>query len=224
MEEFVGIPSLFISCLEFLLLFNAVAFGQKNNVNIIAFIIIAIYSTNHLFEFFISQFNITEPFFIFLNFILIIFLPALSFLLVLKFWRHETKLQYLIFMPAFVILYYFITRLDSFQVNNFYYFYITFSYPLRNEMGIYYFVMNIAALVILLVKLKEPRLRYKRHLNIILILSSIVCFIIPLILFLFFPSTKTYAESVLNKFAFFYVLGLAYFSLKNKTEFLSEKG
>jgi len=95
MEEFVGIPSLFIACLEFLLLFNAVAFGHKNKVNIIAFFIISIYSVNHLFEFFISQFNITYSFFVFLNFSVIVFLPALSLLIVLKFWRHETKLQYL---------------------------------------------------------------------------------------------------------------------------------
>lgn len=224
MEEFVGIPSLFIACLEYLLLINVVVFGHKNNVNIIAFIIIAIYSTNHLFEFFISQFNITNPFFVFLNFAAIAFLPAWSFYLVLKFWRHETKLQYLIFLPAFAFLFYFITQIDSFHVSNYYYFYITFSYPLRSEFGIYYFAMNISAMIILLIKIREPRQRYKRHLNIALILSCIVGFIIPLILLLFFPSTKTYAESVLNKFAFFYVLGLTYFSLKNKTEFLSEKG
>lgn len=224
MEEFVGIPSLFIACLEYLLLINALVFGQKNKVNIIALIIITVYSTNHLIEFFICQFNFTSHFFVFINFAIISLLPPLSLLLVLKFWRHETKLQYLIFLPSILILYFFMVNIESFNVTEYFYLYVTYSYLLRTEFGIYYYIMNLAALLFLIAKLREPKLRYKRHLNIALIIAFGISVIFPLLLLLLFPSLNIYAESILNKFTFFYVLGLAYFSLKNKTEFLSEKG
>lgn len=224
MDAFIGIPSLFISCLEYLLLINVLIFSQKNKVNAIVFIIIAVFATNHLIEFLLCQFGFFISELIMVNISIVSFLPALSLLLVLKFWRHNTSLNYLIFLPAFVFLYFFVANADSFAVKNCYYLYVTYLYPLRTELGIYYFSLNISALLFLIVKLREPKMRYKRHLNIALVISSALAVVLPLLLILFFSSLEIYAESILNKFAFFYVLGLTYFSLKNKTEFLSEKG
>ena len=224
MEEFLGLPSLFIASLELLLLANGLIFSQKNRVNLIVFIIIGIFAANNIMEFLICQFKINNKILLLTNFSLISFLPPLSLLLVLKFWNHNTNLKFVIFLPTLVIVYYFINFIDSFKVTDCYYLYVTYLYPLRNELGIYYFLMNIAALAFLLVKLRKPKLRYKRHLNISLIIASTIAVIIPLLLLILFSSLHIYAESILNKFAFFYVLGLTYFSLKNKLEFLSEKG
>ena len=224
MEEFLGLPSLFITSLELLLLANALIFGQKNRVNMIVFIIIAIFAANNLIEFLICQFKLNNKVLLLTNFSLISFLPPLSLLLVLKFWKHETNLKFIIFLPTLVIVYYFIYFIDSFKVMDCSYLYVTYLYPLRDELGIYYFVMNIAAIVFLLVKLRKPKLRYKRHLNISLITAFGSAIVIPLLLLILFSPLHIYAESILNKFAFFYVLGLTYFSFKNKMEFLSEKG
>ena len=224
MEEFLGLPSLFITSLELLLLANGLIFGQKNKVNLIVFILIGIFAANNLIEFLICQFKFNNKILLFTNFSLISFLPPLSLLLALKFWHHDSKLKFVIFLPTLVIVYYFMNFIGSFKVTDYNFLYVTYSYPLRDELGIYYFVMNIAALAFLLVKLREPKLRYKRHLNISLIVASGVAVVIPLLFLILFQSLDIYAESILNKFAFFYVLGLTYFSLKNKLEFLSEKG
>jgi len=224
MEEFIGIFFLFVASLELLLLVNALIFSQKNKINIIIFIIIAIYAANHLFEFLICQFDFNDAIILFLNFSLISFLPSLSLLLALKFWHHETLLKYIIFLPVLFLIYYFTNSVYAFSATECSFLFVTYSYPLRSELGIFYFLLNTAALLFLLVKLKNPKLRYKKHLNWILIISISVSIILPFIIILLIPSINKYAESILNKFAFFYVIGLTYFSLKNKTEYLSEKG
>lgn len=224
MEEYLGLPPLFITSLELLLLANALVFGQKNKVNMLVFILIGIFAVNNLIEFVSCQFKLNDRILLAINFSMISFIPPLSLLLVLKFWRHDSKLKYLIFLPSVVLVYYFINLVDSFNVTECHLLYITYSYPLRFELGLLYFLMIMAALALLLVKLREPKLRYKRHLNISLIVTLGVAVAFPMLLLILFPSLNIYAESILNKFAFFYVLGLTYFSLKNKLEFLSEKG
>ena len=223
MEDFIGITFLFLACLEFILLINAIIFSQKNSVNFIVFITISIFVAVSIIEFIISQFEINNSALLLLNFSLISFLPALSLLLVLKFWNHESKLKFFIFLPTIAFIYYFTLLSNSIKIIEYSYFYIIYFYPLRTELGIFYFVMNFSALLFLIVKLRDPSLGYKKRLNVVLVLSLCISVVIPILILLFYPSLNIYTESILNKFAFFYVLGLTYFSLKNKTEFLSVK-
>ena len=223
MEGFEGIPSLFFACVELLLLVNSLIFAQKNKLNYIIFLLIALFASNHIIEFLICLVNINSSIIVLINFALVSLIPPLALGLVLKFWNHNSSLNYFLFFPSAVFIYSFAQFFEVFKVTECSYLYVVYQFPLRTELGVFFYTINIAAIIFLFYKLREIKLRYMRHMNKWLMIGQILAFVPPLIILLLFPSLEIYNESILNKFAFFYVLSLTYFSLKNKTELLSGK-
>ncbi len=110
-----GTVSLLIACLEFLLLFNLLVFADKNKLNKIAIIMIALLAGYQTMEFLMCQVELQSSFFPYFAFIIISFLPPLNLLIVFAFKpKSELKLlKKIIFLPAiFFSIYYTLLSLN----------------------------------------------------------------------------------------------------------------
>ena len=83
-----GTVSLLIACIEFLLLFNLLIFAEKNRLNKIAIIMIALLAAYQTMEFLMCQVELQSSFFPYFAFIIISFLPPLNLLLALTLTRN----------------------------------------------------------------------------------------------------------------------------------------
>jgi len=70
-----GTVSLLIACVEFLLLFNLLVFAEKNRLNKIAIIMIAVLAAYQTMEFLMCQVELQSAFLPYFTFVIISFLP-----------------------------------------------------------------------------------------------------------------------------------------------------
>ena len=110
LETWNGILSLLLACIEFLLLFNLLVFIEKNRVNIIAMLMIALLAAYQTMEFLMCQFGLQDSIYPYLAFVIIGFLPPLNLLLTLALTKN-VSLNFktlLIFVPAFAFAFQFV--------------------------------------------------------------------------------------------------------------------
>ncbi len=82
-----GTVSLLIACFEFLLLFNLLVFAEKNRLNKIAIIMVALLAAYQTMEFLMCQVELQSSFFPYFAFVIISFLPPLNLILTLSLTR-----------------------------------------------------------------------------------------------------------------------------------------
>ncbi len=213
MNEFKGILSLLIFCVELVLLINVSIFS-KSKFKKELMIMLALLSFYQLFEFLICGMNFNYPMILYLAFISITFLPPTGLSLVLNVNRIKLKkYKSLIFAPAiFFSLFYFIL-MKSLRVKECTLIYAIYHYPLGFLYGLFYYLPIITAIFILINYIIKSEDRMIKRQNLILLIGYLA-FIFPMVFVLIInPEAREFIESLMCKFAFGLALILSYFAL-----------
>ncbi|RPI66769.1 MAG: hypothetical protein EHM47_16070, partial [Ignavibacteriales bacterium] len=155
LSDWDGIISLFIACIEILLLVNLFIFSEKNRTNIIIYFIIAFLTGYQVFEFLLCGADINSSYAAYLAFVDISFLPPLNLLLILSVIKSRSKINYLIFIPAVFFVVYYLFFIDQFKVVKCTVLYAVYNYPSGDLFGFFYYLPILISFIILLKKRKE---------------------------------------------------------------------
>jgi len=213
MDNWNGIISLLIACIEILLLINLMIFAEKNKFNKTAILIIFVLMVYQSLEFFMCQVGLDFPLMPYLAFVDIIFLPPLIIILLSRLYNYENKFLYLIFLPAIAFIVYYTIVIDKFAVTSCTVLYATYSYPLGDLYGVFYYSPVIIATIILIKKIFRTTDKKIVTISKILLTGNIIISIPVIVGFVMMYTGNHYLiakiESILCKFAFFYAVCLS---------------
>lgn len=219
MDSWNGIGSLLIACVELILLINLLVFAEKNKFNKTAMLIILVLMVYQSLEFFMCQVGLDFPFMPYLAFVDIIFLPPLIIVLLSRLYNYENKFLNLIFLPAIAFIIYYTIVIDKFVVTSCTVLYATYSYPLGDLYGVFYYSPVIIATMILIRKILQETDKKIVKISKILLTGNIIVSIPVIVGFILMFTGNYYLiakiESVMCKFAFFYAVCLSIAVLYN---------
>ena len=222
MDNWNGIGSLLIACVELVLLINLLVFAEKNKFNKTAMLIIFVLMVYQSLEFFMCQVGLDFPFMPYLAFIDIIFLPPLIIILLSRLYNYENKFLNLIFLPAISFIIYYTIVIDKFVVTSCTVLYATYSYPLGDLYGVFYYSPVIIATIILIKNILQNTDKKIVKISKILLVGKIIVSIPVIVGFVMMFTGSHYLiakiESVMCKFAFFYAVFLSIAVLYNSKE------
>lgn len=214
-----GTVSLLVACLELLLLFNLLVFVEKNRLNKIAIIMIAILAAYQMMEFLMCQIGLQSSFFPYFAFVIISFLPPLNLLLALTLTYNISLSRYLIFIPAISFVIYYTFIIPEFAVTGCTVLYATYHYPLGDLYGFFYYLPILISIILLIIFIKKESDKKKKLVGKILLFGSVFISIPPVLGFsLMFAGSYSLIsamESVMCKFAFVYALCLSFICIYN---------
>jgi hypothetical protein len=214
-----GTVSLLIACIEFLLLFNLLIFAEKNRLNKIAIILVALLAAYQTMEFLMCQIELQSSFFPYFAFIIISFLPPLNLLLTLSLTHTLTRAGYLVFIPAIIFSIYYSFIIPEFVVTSCTVLYATYNYPFGDLYGFFYYVPILISIILLALFVRKESDKKKKLIGIVLLFGSIFISISPVLGFsLMFTGSYSLIsamESVMCKFAFVYALCLSFICIYN---------
>jgi hypothetical protein len=220
MDNWNGIISLLIACIELVLIINIIVFAEKNKFNKIVIIFLVVLMIYQTLEFIMCHLGYSSSLLAYLAFIDISFLPPLDLYLIYTFFiKKKDKLMYLFVIPFLFIIYYAIV-LNKFEVASCTVFYAVYHYPLGTLFGVYYY-LPVAASVFYLISYLRKGTSAKLILFAGLLLTGHIIMALP-VLFAFLlaalriPGMLNSVESIMCKFAFSYALCLTFFALNNK--------
>ncbi|MDR3667639.1 MAG: hypothetical protein P4L35_12420 [Ignavibacteriaceae bacterium] len=220
MDNWNGIVSLLIACIELVLIINILVFAEKNKFNNISTLFLIILMIYQALEFIMCHLGYSTSFMAYLAFIDISFLPPLDLYLIYTYFNKKNdNLKYLFVIPFFFIIYYAFV-LNKFEIASCAAFYAVYNYPLGTLFGAYYY-LPIAASVFFLISYLRKGTAPKKILFAGLLLTGHIIMALP-VLFAFLlaslrmPGMLNSVESIMCKFAFSYALCLAFFALNNK--------
>ena len=216
-----GTVSLLIACFEFLLLFNLLIFSEKNILNKVAIIMVALLAAYQTMEFLMCQVKLQSSFFPFLAFLIITFLPPLNLLLALTLkLEHKLKLlNSIIFLPAILFSIYYTFIIPEFAVTKCTVLYATYHYPLGDIYGFFYYLPILISIILLALFVRKENEKRKRLIGKVLLFGAIFISIPPVLGFILMfagsYSLISSMESVMCKFAFVYALCLSFICIYN---------
>jgi hypothetical protein len=220
MDNWNGIISLLIACIELVLIINILIFAEKNRFNKITLVFLFILMIYQVLEFIMCQLGYSSSFLAYCAFIDISFLPAFDLYLIYNFFiKKNERLRYLFIIPVIFSVYYAMV-LNSFRVTTCTVFYAVYNYPLGTLYGVYYY-LPVALSVFFLISYIKKGTNPKKILYAVVLLIGHIIMTIPVI-FAFLlaalkmPGLLNSVESVMCKFAFFYALCLTFFALNYK--------
>jgi hypothetical protein len=220
LDNWNGIISLLIGCIEFVLIINLFIFAEKNRFNNIAIGIIALLMVYQSLEFIICRLGYSSSFLAYLAFFDISFLPLLDLLLIYTFFIREEKKIKLLFIIPLIFLFYYVLVIKQFVVVSCTVLYVIYNYPLGTLYGVYFY-LPVAVSVYSLIYYLQKRIAGKKTFFAGLFLTGHAIMIIP-VLFAFLlsalnmPGMLAAVESIMCKFGFFYALCLSFFALNYK--------
>ena len=220
MNDWNGIVSLLIACLEFIILINLLIFAEKNSLNIVVIFIVSFLFGYQAIEFFICGIGLTSSFMAYLAFVDITFLPPLNLLFVLKLFKKSNKLIPLIFLPALFFVVYYSTVISEFETVKCTVLYATYNYPWGDLYGFFYYSPLLISFILITKSMIADGeeifpipISYLFYGHLSLVLPVGIAF---LLLSLGYREFINSMESLLCKFAFLYCLSIFYFALSNK--------
>jgi hypothetical protein len=220
MNNWNGIVSLFISCMELIFLINLFVFAEKNKLNWLAIGIVILLLGYQTIEYLICGIGLSSSFMAYFAFVDITFLPPLNLLFILTLFRYKNKFIPLIFLPALFFIIYYSIIISDFEVVKCTVLYATYNYPVGDLYGFFYYLPLLTAFILILKNMigsneqKFPiSLEYLFYGHLSLIIPVAIAFTL---LSLDFTGMRDSIESILCKFAFLYCLVLVYFALSNK--------
>ena len=219
MDNWNGIGSLLIASVELILLLNLLIFAERNKFNRTAMLLIFVLMVYQALEFFMCQLALDFPFMPYLAFVDIIFLPPLIIILVSRLYNYENKFLNLVFLPAIVFIIYYTIVIDKFAVTSCTVLYATYSFPLGDLYGTFYYLPIIIATIILIKKISHKTDEKILKISKILLFGNFIISI-PVIIAFVMRFTGSYfliemIESIMCKFAFIYVVCLSIAVLYN---------
>ena len=206
--------------MEFILVINLLVFAEKNIINFLAIMLVALLMVYQVLEFLMCTLNLKYSYMAYLAFADISFLPPLNLYFIIKYYGYGKNYFKLVFLPAiaFVIYYYFV--IDKFAVTACSILYASYTYPLGLLYAIVYY-LPIVIVVIFLFVIKDKQKNDKEKKKAKILLGGLIFISIPVIsAFILLMLNKNQLleiiESVMCKFAFVYAVCLAYFTLIKK--------
>jgi len=216
-----GIVSLLIACIELLLLFNLLVFIEKNRINIIAILMIALLAAYQSMEFVMCQVGLQDSFYPYLAFVIIGFLPPLNLLLAVTLTRNlNLTLKWsLIFIPAVAFSIYYLFVIPEFVLTSCTVLYASYHYPLGDLFGAFYYLPVLISIILLIKFIPKVDNKKKKLIAKVLLFGSIfISFPVLLGFTLMFAgnySIISAMESIMCKFAFIYAVCLSFVCLYN---------
>ena len=219
MDNWNGLGSLLIACVELILIINLLVFAEKNRFNKTAMLIIFVLMIYQSLEFFMCQVGLDFPFMPYLAFVDIIFLPPLIIVLLSRLYDYENKFLNLVFLPATLFIIYYTIVIDKFVVTSCTVLYASYSYPLGDLYGVFYYSPVLIATIILIKKISQQTDKKTLKISKILLTGNIIISFPVIIGFILMFTGNHYLiakiESVMCKFAFFYAVCLSIAVLYN---------
>lgn len=219
MNNWDGLGSLLIACIEFILLINLVIFSGKNKFNKLAMMLIFILMTYQLLEFLMCQAGLSSSLMAYFAFAVISLLPPFNFILVSELYNFKSKAIDLIFLPAAAFILYYSFVLDQFAVTSCAVLYATYNYPLGDLYGLFYYTPTLAVIVFLVQGIKKGKDKKTLFISKILLTGNIIISIPVVAAFILMATGDYYLitkiESIMCKFAFTYALCLGVVCLYN---------
>lgn len=220
MNDWNGIVSLLIACLELIFLINLLIFAEKNKSNWLAIALVTLLLGYQTIEYLICGIGISSSFMAFLAFVDITFLPPLNLFFILTLFGYKNKLNKLVFLPAFAFVIYYFFAISKFEVVKCTVFYASYKYPLGDLYGFVYYVPILISFILVLKNFHHNReqkfpisIKYFIYAHLFLILPVTIAFTLMFLNSLWMIQSM---ESILCKFAFLYCLVIVYFALSNK--------
>ncbi len=220
MNDWNGIVSLLIACLELIFLINLFIFAEKNKLNWLAIALVLLLLGYQTMEYLICGIGISSSFMAYLAFVDITFLPPLNLFFILTLFGYKNKLIPMIFLPAIFFIIYYSLVISQFETVKCTVLYATYNYPLGDLYGFFYYSPLLIAFMLIVRKMFNTeglrfaiQLKYLMYAHLSLILPAALAFVL---MFLSLPSFINSMESILCKFAFLYCLVIVYFALSNK--------
>ncbi len=219
MENWNGIGSLFIACIELILLINLVIFSEKNKLNNLAMLLILILMSYQLLEFLMCQLGLSSSLMAYFAFAVISILPPLSFTLAAELYNFKSRAVNLVFLPSAFFIIYYIFVIDYFVVTSCAVLYATYNYPLGDLFGFFYYAPILAVIFLLVRGIKKQKDKRKLFISKVLLAGNIIISIPVIVAFTLMVIGNYYLiskmESIMCKFAFAYALCLSIVCLYN---------
>ena len=216
MENFPGIVSLFLVCLELVLLINLFIFAEKNTVNKKILWLVGLLFGYQLFEFVICYFGIESNLVVYLAFVIISFLPPLLLNLVMTIRNDRIFLRKIIFLPIILLLLYFTLIIPEFVVTRCTVLFAAYDIPLPDLYGFLYYSPVLISIILLTRMIFSSEYKNQTTNLIILNTGMVLTFIPTWLIILAFPNLIEFVESLLCKSASIMALTLTGFAIRNK--------
>ncbi len=220
MNNWDGIASLFIACIELILLINVFIFAEKNKINFLVISIIFLLMFYQAFEFIMCNLGLDSSFNAFLAFADISFLPPLGLYFVLSFYKYRSKYFVFIFLPAIAFVIYYSTIIEQFNVNACTVFYAIYKYPQGDLYGFFYYTLVLITMALLIHGIRKSSDKRVIHLSKVLLTAYILISIPVVTAFVLVLSDQMLLVhsivSVMCKFAVLLAVALTYFVLNKK--------
>lgn len=220
MNDWNGIVSLFLACLELIFLINLLIFAEKNNSNWLAIALVTLLLGYQAIEYLICGIGISSSFMAYLAFVDITFLPPLNLFFILTLFGYKNKLNKFVFLPALALVVYYFFVISKFEVVKCAVLYASYNYPLGDLYGFVYYVPILVSFILVLKNFRLNReqkfpipIKYFIYAHLFLILPVTIAFTLMFLKSLWMIQSM---ESILCKFAFLYCLVIVYFALSNK--------
>ncbi|NOX65848.1 MAG: hypothetical protein GXO85_08625 [Chlorobi bacterium] len=223
MENFPGIVSLFLVCLELVFLINLIIFAEKNKVNKKIFWLIGLLLGYQSFEFVICYFGIESNLVVYLAFVVISFLPPLLLNLVITIRKGSALLGKVIFVPIILLLLYFTFIIPEFVVTRCTVLFAAYDIPLPDLYGFLYYSPVLISIILLTKMIMNYEYKDQKTNLIILNTGMVLTFIPTWLIILLFPSLIEFVESFLCKSAAIMALTLTVYAMRNKLEKKNEQ-
>jgi hypothetical protein len=221
LDTWNGIISLLFACIEFLLLFNLLVFIEKDRLNVVAMLMIALLASYQSMEFLMCQLELQDSVFPYFAFVIIGFLPPLNLLLTFTLASKSNlkKKTYLIFIPAIAFAIYYSFIIPEFVVTSCTVLYASYHYPLGDLFGAFYYFPILVSIVLLTKFIKNNEDKKKKLIAKVLLFGSIFISF-PVLIGFTLMFTGNYSiisamESIMCKFAFIYAVCLSFVCLYN---------
>ena len=218
-----GTVSLLIACFELLLLFNLLIFAEKNRLNKIAIVMIALLAGYQTMEFLMCQVELQTFIFPYFAFVIISFLPPLNLILTSAFTKVPADklsyLRYVVFIPAMLFAVYYTFVIPEFVVTSCTVLYATYNYPLGDLYGFFYYLPILISIILMIRFVKKESDKKMKLVGGFLLFGSIFISI-PVVVGFILMFTGSYSlikaiESIMCKFAFVYALCLSFICIYN---------
>jgi len=214
MISFNGIGSLFIACIELLLILNLSLTAVKNRLNKLAFLILSLLFAYQAIEFTICYFNLRLQYLNLLALTVITFLPPLGLYFIVEFLELKINFKKLIFIPYVIfILIFLFNRIEVTKCSPLY---AVYNYPLGFIYGLFYYMPIVAIIFLLIKEVIITKEKIKKKLIIVLLSGFTLAFVPIIFLKLISATYRMAVESLVCKQALLLAMALAYFILTNK--------
>ena len=222
MEDFQGIISLFIACIEIVLLINLLIFSEKNKENKIIIGIVTLLFGYQFMEFFMCYTDSYSYILVYISFIIISFLPPLMLYLILTVNKVKNKFIFLVFAPIVALLTYYLFVLSSFEITNCTALFAAYEMPLGDLYGVIYYSPIIISIYLLSKMVSNPDY-IKKKTNIVIMLVGILATFVPVALIIaMFPVLIDYVESFFCKAASIIALTFTLYAMRNNSKVKEE--